>query len=175
MRSGSVYRASIEITPCGKDVSYGDLVAAVERRLRKVSARDLTAEANEVSFAGGPFPLRFVSNWNVLAPITRGTVRVDPVNSRVTYCLGFAGFMAIPALFLLILVVILAVGRNPWYVFLLTFAFWSFLVGLNYLFALARFDHFMKQCVRDAGFSIRKRRRASGDASNPASDSRPGA
>jgi hypothetical protein len=31
---------------------------------------------------------------------------------------------------------------------------WLWLIGMNYLIALARFDRFMKRCIREAGFSI---------------------
>jgi hypothetical protein len=56
-------------------ITTGELTSALERELARHEPTTLEVAQDSVAFSAGP--LRFVANFNVLAPINHGVIRID--------------------------------------------------------------------------------------------------
>jgi len=130
------------------------LLQTFQQELHRLSARKLDMSGDTVSFAGGGF--RFVSNWNLLVPISRGKIVVMPIADGVTvrYQISFRELIVVATIMILAMAVIFCgfEGRAG----LASVAFfvpvgWLWLVGMNIVIAIPRFNCFVKRCAKMAG------------------------
>jgi hypothetical protein len=153
-----MHQSGFTVAPQRPDATHEGLLTAFEQRLRKATARNLVTDGDEIRFTGGVF--RLVPNWNALVGITRGRIRIDRGTSRVAYCLSFTQLLIVATLMVGFLSVPAAVGGfSAEGVCAAALLWFSALYGLNRLITLARFDSFMKRCIRDAGFSVQRRKK----------------
>jgi hypothetical protein len=146
-------QAVIRIAASREGATYEGLAKEILQELERARGRIVAAESNRIEFRGGIF--RFAPGWNLLCPIGKGWVTVDPQAGKVTYTLSFgqlwvlgiamAALMATPAW---------RGGRSlgPYLPTILFFSLW--LVGMNYIIARIRFRSFMIRCIHGAGFSV---------------------
>jgi hypothetical protein len=144
-----MYRSAINVVLANPKTDCEALLAHLEKELRRVQARRIERTGNSIRFSGGLF--RLVSNWNLLGPISRGEIVVQPESGKLAYSLSFRQ---------LVVVVSLMVGIAAFFILvsdelrMLLFAvpfIWIWLVGMNYLTALTRFDRFLKRGIRAVG------------------------
>jgi hypothetical protein len=156
-----MYRSGFTIVPERPDAAYDDLLATFEQRLRTADARNMVNDGKELRFTGGIFRLSALGSWNLLAVIGKGGISIDRQANRVTYWLSFAQLVIVGILMIGLLDTCMALGGKiplPGICAVSPFFFlWA--VGMNYLIALARFDRFMKRCIREAGFAIQARKK----------------
>ena len=81
-------------------VPTGELKAALKKELERHQPSSLDESEEAVTFTAGP--LRFVANFNVLAPINRGEVRIDQAANDLVlrYELSFLHVVVIASLIL---------------------------------------------------------------------------
>lgn len=84
----------------GHRVPLGELKGALKKELARHQPTSLEESEDSVEFTAGP--LRFVANFNVLAPIDRGMVRVDHATGDLVlrYELSFLHVVVIASLVL---------------------------------------------------------------------------
>lgn len=153
-----MYRSGFTVVPQRPDAAYDDLLATLEQRLRDADARKVTNNGDELCFAGGFF--RFVSNWNLLVPIGKGRISLDRQTSRITYSLSFVQLVIGGILMVGFMDTVVIGWKWPAEgICAASVVMFLWLVGMNYLIALARFDKFMKRCIRDAGFSVQRHKK----------------
>jgi len=148
-----MYRSGFKILPGREGATHEDLLRMLVQGLEKARARSVIIEESTVSFKGGMF--RFVTGGNLLVAITSGRIEFKPEASRITYSLCFKQLVVVGTVMVGVFAALMA-ARGFSYGF---FRFglpvmWLWLVGMNYLIALARFDGFMKRGIRAAGFVI---------------------
>ena len=152
----SVYLSSFTVMPEREGAMHEDLLRMFAQRLEDVRAGNVTVEENSVGFTGGVF--RLVSNWNLLVGITSGRIELEPEADRIAYSLSFIQLVVGGTVMIGLMAVFMGATGFPSVAFFCGLPFmWLWLVGMNYLITLARFDRFIKRCIRDAGFSIVKR------------------
>ena len=84
----------------GGRVPTGELKAALKQELERHQPSSLEESEESVTFTAGP--LRFVANFNVLAPINRGVIRIDQAANDLVlrYELSFLHVVVIASLIL---------------------------------------------------------------------------
>ncbi len=148
-----MYRSSFTAVPEHEGATHEGLLRMFARRLEKIRAGHVTVEENIVCFKGGVF--RLTGNWNLLASITSGRIELKPETNRVTYSLSFMHLVVFGTVMVGFMAAFMVANEFPSGFFFCGLPFtWLWLVGMNYLIALARFDRFMKRCIRDAGFAV---------------------
>jgi hypothetical protein len=160
-----MYRSGFTIAPARPDAAYEAILSAAEQRLRKADAHNLLNDGTEVRFTGGFFRIlsnyTLLSNWNLLYPITKGSITVDRQANRIKYELGFVQVVIVGILMTGFLDTCMAVGGkcSPSVICIASVFWFLWFAGMNYLISLARFDSFVKRCMRDAGFSVQRRKK----------------
>jgi hypothetical protein len=150
-----MYHNSFALAPVQDGATLEQLLAIVGQRLEDAQARKVSVEPNTVSFKGGFF--RLVGNWNLLVAIGSGKIELDPQGHRIAYSLSFAELLVVGTVMIGVMAMFMAAGGFPSGAFICFLPVgWLWLVGMNYLIALSRFDRFMKRCIRDSGFAIMK-------------------
>ena len=127
------------------------LFQTIKSRLREVRAENMRTRGHRVEFTGGMF--RIVLRWNLLICISRGSVEMvsDEEGLDVHYGLSFTQAYLVGTIVLAIPSTIAVFAGVP----LLAIAIyagimWLWMVGMNILIAKARFDHFLRKCIRRA-------------------------
>jgi hypothetical protein len=127
------------------------LPAIIARELELHKPRRVEVLGNVVRFRGGLW--RLVSSWNLLGPITRGTISIEPGDPSIciTYRLVFSEVIIIGTLMVAAMGVYMAAtrsttGMNACFLPLM----WLWFVVGNALFAAARFRDFIRRCVKKA-------------------------
>lgn len=106
---------------------------------------------NRISFTGGMF--RFVPNWNILVPITHGSLEVTLVDDTVvvSYYLNFKQQLVLASMIALISLSFLAASTEPLAVRIGFPAFiWVWTCGLSYVITIPRFSRFIKRAIQRA-------------------------
>jgi hypothetical protein len=132
-----------------EEVDSATLASHLANCLRRVQARSVIIEGNCVTFTGGM--LRFVSNWNVLAPFGYGDLTIDSSTHQVQYRISLRqlivfGTAACGFAFMFMLFA----RAQPWQ--LLTFLplGWVWLVGGNLAIGIPRFNKFIRHAITTA-------------------------
>lgn len=89
------YTGSFEYDP-GVDTQalLNHLVAELDRK----RAAGIVVAGNTISFRGGPFPFRWVDNWNLFVPFDKCGIVVDHQQREVRYQLSIRYFVLYTAL-----------------------------------------------------------------------------
>lgn len=134
---------------------YVEIVTrGIKRQLEAMKALDINQHGNTISFRGGFFPFRFLSNLSVLGPVSRGEIEVLPgTPAIVKYRLSTVGMLVDILVIALAMAIFIGITRN------LVTASLAFLLmsgtffGMNYLIAAFRLATFVKlvAIVRDEG------------------------
>ena len=109
----------------------------------------VSVNGNRVAFTGGLF--RFVSNWNILVPITRGYVETNEIGDEliVSYSINFHQLLAMMSIFIVVVLSFLAIGEEPIGIeYAIPVFIYLFVFGLNYLLTIIRFPAFVKQVLK---------------------------
>lgn len=103
----------------------------------------------QIAFRGGPF--RFVHNWNVLSPITSGTIHfcVEQGRTVVRYRIYFLEAFLIYTLPLLFYFAYWIIALRPHAVafYPVTLVVWLMLLGLTYFISVLRFPLLIREGV----------------------------
>lgn len=124
----------IRISASREGAAYEELVKKILQELEKARGRIVATESGGVEFRGGIF--RFVPSWNLLIPITKGWVSVDPQASKVTYVLRFGQLWGVGIAMAVLLTMASwrsGMSSGTYLPTLLFFGLWF--VGMNYVIA----------------------------------------
>ena len=150
-----MYSKVYKIRPTANDVSGRDLLAIIVTELKRHRPKKIEQRGEKIEFSAGIF--RLVMNWNLLVPITSGTIVFQENESCLEYSLSFMElivFGIIATLFMIILP--LAAGAPKGDLFIAPILVWGWLVGMNFLLGIFRFGSFIKKCIAKSSFEIVK-------------------
>jgi hypothetical protein len=117
----------------------------IKRQLEAMKALDINQHGNTISFRGGFFPFRFLSNLSVLGPVSRGEIEVLPgTPAIVKYRLSTVGMLVDILVIALAMAIFMGITRNPITAFLAFLFMFGVLFGMNYLIAEFRLTSFVK-------------------------------
>jgi hypothetical protein len=150
-----MYRKTIIIVkPSELSTDYSILAKEIARNLRKVRARNVEiVDDMRITFTGSS---RFdVSSWNILIPISHGEITIDQTSHTLHYSISFSELITQGTVWLVIMAIFLIYVGFP--ALLLVFGYpiaWLWLVGMNILISIPRFDSFINQIVKSEGFYV---------------------
>lgn len=133
----------LDFSPEQIDAVAGRVASALVR----VRARNVCCDGNVVTFHGGMF--RLVSSWNILAPVSHGTIEVHGGSpSNVTYKLVCVEMLVVTTL--MVAIAGFAIPSKAPTLFRLgaPALLWLWLFGMNYLVAMYRLPAFLRRAVR---------------------------
>jgi hypothetical protein len=117
----------------------------IKRQLEAMKAVDISQQVNIVSFRGGFFPFRFLSNLRVLGPVSRGEIEVlSGTPALVKYRLSTVGMLADVLLIALTMAIFTGITRNMMAASLAFPLMFGVFFGMNYLIAIFRLSSFVK-------------------------------
>jgi hypothetical protein len=109
-----------------------------------MKAVDISQQVNIVSFRGGFFPFRFLSNLRVLGPVSRGEIEVLPGTPAVVkYRLSTVGMLVDVLVIALAMMIFIGITRS---ILMASLAFplmFGVFFGTNYLIAVFRLTSFV--------------------------------
>jgi|SRR5882762_1837913 len=130
-------------------LTVDEAMLRLKRGLAEAKAAGLQRESSEIRFRGGPF--RSVSNWNVLGPISTGTIEVAPRDGGVTasYRLTFTWMLVAVTLFVMVFLGAAAMASKAPMSGRLAFLSiaWLWLFGGNFVLTSWRFRRFLKRSL----------------------------
>ena len=148
-----MYQKSIKIQNSDKAIDDSILAKEIVKNLEKVRARNIEIIGNRITFTGGLF--RFVTNWNILVPITRGEIRIDRTNQCVQYTLNFSQLIIIGTIMVIAAGIFAISNGAPASFLLFTLPFiWIWLVGMNLIIGIPRFNALIRSIIKSAGLNI---------------------
>jgi hypothetical protein len=117
----------------------------IKRQLEAMKAVDINQHGNTISFRGGFFPFRFLSNLSVLGPVSRGEIEVLPgTPAIVKYRLSTVGMLVDILVIALAMAIFMGITRNLVTASLAFLLMSGVLFGINYLVAIFRLAAFVK-------------------------------
>lgn len=125
------------------DKGLDEVMKRVEQALHRATAEQVRVNSNAITFRGGP--LRAVSNWNVLRPISSGEIHFDQSGNTVTICYRVS-WLGLFIVFTGIFGALLSLNDDPKLFFILPAAWVAFLV-LTYLEIAIRFHEFLARAA----------------------------
>ena len=165
-----MYRRTIKILASDPSSDFSRLAKEIVESLEREKAKNLETTDNRITFTGGVF--RLVSNWNVLVPITRGEIEIDGEHHCIHYNISFSQLIVIGSFMVAFIAAFAVSSGAPKMVLILALPFiWFWLVGMNLIIGIPRFNSFMKRTVQSAGFTVIKGLTSgcTGSTKNPAS------
>jgi hypothetical protein len=166
-----MYRRTIRILASYSSNDFSCLAKEIIESLEREKAKNVETTNNRITFTGGVF--RPVSNWNVLVPITPGEIEIDGERHCIYYNIRFSQLIIIGSFMVAFIVAAFAVSSGaPKTVLILGLPFiWFWLVGMNLIIDIPRFNRFIIRIIRGAGFTVTKglTMACSGSAQNRAS------
>ena len=150
-----MYSKMYQIRATANDSSSQELLAIIVKELKRYRPRKIELKEEKVEFSAGIF--RLVMNWNLLVPITSGTIEFRKNESCLVYSLSFTeliGFGIIATLFMI--TVPLTAGAPKIILVIVPFLVWGWLVGMNFLLGIFRFGLLIKKCIGKSSFEIVK-------------------
>jgi hypothetical protein len=121
------------------------VMRGIKQQLETVKAVDISQQCNTISFRGGFFPFRLVTNLNVLGPVSRGEIEVlHGTPAVVTYRLSTIGMLVDVLLIALAMAIFIGITRNLAMASLVFLLMFSVLFGINYLIATFRLSSFVR-------------------------------
>ena len=150
-----MYSKVYQIRATSNNASGKDLLAIIVTELKKYRPKKIEQKEEKIEFSAGIF--RLVMNWNLLVPITSGTIEYREHESCIEYSLSFVELIVfgIIATFFMILIP-LADGAPKEILVIVPFLVWGWLVGMNFLFGISRFGSLIKKCIAKSSFEIVK-------------------
>jgi hypothetical protein len=117
----------------------------IKRQLETMKAIDISHQGNIISFRGGFFPFRFLSNLSVLGPVSRGEIEVLPGTPAVVkYRLSTVGMLVDVLVIALAMTIFIGITRNIVTASLAFLLMFGVLFGINYLMAVFRLASFVR-------------------------------
>lgn len=138
------------------DGLHDRLLYTFRLELDRLSPRKLDVSGDTVAFRGGVFRLGLMTNWNLLVPIGRGEIVVEPTDDglSVRYVISFRELITVATIMILIMMAMIFESEGmevfPFVPVALIFG-WLFVVGGNIAIAIPRFNSFVRKCAKQAG------------------------
>jgi hypothetical protein len=121
------------------------VMRGIKRQLETAKAVDIKQHSNTISFRGGFFPFRFLSNLRVLGPVSRGEIEVlDGTPAVVKYRLSTIGMLVDILVIALAMAIFIGITRS---ILMASLAFplmFGVFFGTNYLIAVFRLASFVR-------------------------------
>ena len=142
------YANKIEVPFDVKKHTPENLINSVVSSLKKVKAKNIQNDRNQITFSGGI--LRFVMNWNILVAVSSGIITVEKDNDKLTlnYHIKFTEMFVIVTFMVLCFMgpFILQAPNLSLFpkIVILVFA-WFWLFGGNYCLTIFRFPSFIRK------------------------------
>lgn len=155
-----MYTYRFTIAPEREEASYERLLAVCHQRLQEAEVSRLTTEGNAARFECRLLASRNEARCRLGVRANSGQIVVHPEAGQVSYSLSFANLVLLGSAFTGFVALMILLSGPPLAPLCCTPFLWLWVVGMEYLTSLARFDRFMKRCIRDAGFVVVKRRHA---------------
>jgi hypothetical protein len=126
-----------------------EIIKAYKEKLIKLKAKNIKTTDNSISFKGGLF--RFVTNWNLLVPITRGKIRIQRKhNLAIVFDIKFTEMLVIVTLMVSLFFgpILLSEPRlNIFEALSSLFFVWLWLFGGNVVIIMIRFPSFIRKTI----------------------------
>jgi len=124
------------------------VTAGIKRQLEIMKIHNAALRDNTILFHGGFFPSRFISNLNVLSPVSQGKIEVfHGTPAIIKYRLSAVG-MLIDVLFIaLAAAIFIGITDNLSRAVLVFLSVFCVLFGLNYLTAAVRIRAFLRHAA----------------------------
>jgi hypothetical protein len=150
-----MYSKVYQIRATASDASGQALLAIIATELERHRPRKIEQKEERIEFRAGI--LRLVTNWNLLVPITSGTIEFRKNESCLVYSLSFMELIVFGVMATLFMIIIpLATGAPKEILVIVPILVWGWLVGMNFLLGISRFGSFIKKCIAKASFEIVK-------------------
>ena len=143
-----------------RSVEYGSQVDSTQlgthlvHCLSRANPLQVRVAGNRIFFKGGVF--RWVSNWNVLIPFGHGEIEVDSDSHRVNYSLSYSQWLTLGTIFVFLIgtfILFTSSKRDLWFLPLI----WVWLVGINVVIGISRFEGFIRKCIETAPQTVQTR------------------
>lgn len=124
-------------------LSVSDALAAIAEAIRDEKPTGMDISTDTVKFTSGIF--RLVNSWNLLAPISAGSIRCTQSAEGplfVHYHISFIQMFVVVSLVVGLIFGILARAPLPFLI-----EAWAWLFGVNYALTLYRFPRFLKRAL----------------------------
>jgi hypothetical protein len=121
------------------------VMRGIKRQLETVKAVDIKRYSNTISFRGGFFPFRLVTNLNVLGPVSQGEIEVlHGTPAVVKYRLSTVGMLVDVLVIALAMAIFIGITGNMVTASLAFLLMFGVLFGINYLIAVFRLASFLR-------------------------------
>lgn len=125
------------------------IVQAYREELQRLKAKDIESGSDFISFKGSTF--RFVFNWNLLVPISKGVLKIskEGANVSVRYYIEYTDLLILSTLIVLLMggIFMLASGADVKEGLLFVVASWLWLFGGNLIITMFRFPAFIRKTL----------------------------
>lgn len=150
-----MYSKVYQVRPTANGASGKNLLAIIAAELIRHRPKKVEQKDDKIEFSAGIF--RLVMNWNLLVPITSGTIVFRENESCLEYSLSFMELIVFGIIATLFMIIFpLANGAPKEILFIAPILVWGWLVGMNFLFGILRFSSFIKKCIAKSFFEIVK-------------------
>lgn len=123
------------------------LVSALNAALEVARAVDISRTGNSITFSSGIF--RFVSNLNVLAPVSNGVIEVQPgAPGKVVFRFSCMQLLIIATVVALYVGLVIPSSEPLAFKLGLPVLVWFWLFGVNYVIARVRLVAFIRRATR---------------------------
>ena len=148
-----MYSKVYQIRPIDNEASGQNLLAIIATELKRHSPKKIEKKDERIEFSAGIF--RLAMNWNLLVPITSGTIVFRENESCLEYSLSFMELI----IFGIIATVFVIIfpwtnGASKEILFIAPILVWGWVVGMNFLLGIFRFSSFIKKCIAKSSFEI---------------------
>ena len=148
-----MYSKVYQIRATVNDTSVNELLAIIASELKRHRPRKIENKEKSIEFSAGFF--RLVTNWNLLVPITSGTIEFRENESCLVYSLSFMELIVFGIIATIFMIAVpLASGAPKEILIIAPILVWGWLVGMNFLLGVSRFGSFIKKCIAKSSFEI---------------------
>ena len=114
--------------------------------LNRARASSVVCDGNTVTFRGGMF--RLVFNWNVLVPVSRGTITISSGSrDAVRFNLSCVEMLVVTTVMAICAGFVIPSGQPALFRFGAPVLMWLWLFGMNYVIAAYRLPAFIRRAV----------------------------
>jgi len=150
-----MYTKEFQLRKTSEEASANELLNSIASELKKHKPRSIDQKESSVHFSAGVF--RLVFNWNILVPITSGTIKFKEGEPSLVYTLSFKELMIFGVVATIFIVAVpLASGAPLAILFVAPILVWGWLVGMNFILSISRFGSLIKKCIKGSFYEIIK-------------------
>ncbi len=148
-----MYKKVYQIRVVKGEDSETNLLSSIMKEINRHKPRSIKKTGDTIEFKAGMF--RFVSNWNLLIPFSSGRITFNKVESSIKYTLSFKELIVFGMVGTVYMTAFPLLNGAPIvFVLISPLLVWGWVVGMNVLIGLSRFNSLIKTCIENASYEV---------------------